>query len=111
MYTLPDSIKFRDKSPILENYPALQLYTTRNMRPGTFIDWLWGGLNYQIEHHLFPTMPRNKLKTVMPMVKDFCAKNKLPYMVDDYFTGWGYAIEQFRNVANIAAKIVNKASA
>ena len=34
------------------------------MRPGLVIDWLWGGLNYQIEHHLFPTMPRHNLKKV-----------------------------------------------
>lgn len=47
----------------------------------------------------------------MPMVKEFCEKNELPYMVDDYFTGWKYSIQQFRNIANIAAKIVNKTSA
>ncbi|CAK5066541.1 unnamed protein product [Meloidogyne enterolobii] len=59
--------KFPHNDPILSNYACLQLYTTRNMRPGLVIDWLWGGLNYQIEHHLFPTMPRHNLKKV----KDF----------------------------------------
>ena len=53
-----------DSSKIMESYPCLQLYTTRNMQPNTFIDWLWGGLNYQIEHHLFPTMPRHNLSKV-----------------------------------------------
>lgn len=42
------------------------------------------------------------------MVKEFCKENDLPYMVDDYLTGWQYEIEQFRNVAVIAGKIVNK---
>lgn len=54
----------------MENYACLQLYTTRNMRSGIFIDWLWGGLNYQIEHHLFPTAPRNNLKKVI-FLKNF----------------------------------------
>jgi fatty acid desaturase len=100
--------KFPNKSRILENYPCLQLYTTRNMRPGPFIDWLWGGLNYQIEHHLFPTMPRNNLGKVMPLVKEFCIENNLPYMVDDYLTGWKKGIEQFQNVADVAYKLKMK---
>ncbi|CAI4225900.1 unnamed protein product [Auanema sp. JU1783] len=100
--------KFPYNSNIMSNYACLQLYTTRNMRPGAFIDWLWGGLNYQIEHHLFPTMPRHNLSKVMPMVKDFCKENDLPYMVDDYFTGWRLGVEQFANVARIARKMKEK---
>jgi len=100
--------KFAYNASIIENYPCLQLYTTRNMRPGVFIDWLWGGLNYQIEHHLFPTMPRNNLSKVVPLVQEFCEKNELPYMVDDYLTGWKYEIEQLRNVSKIASKMVDK---
>lgn len=61
-----NGVSFADNAAILENYPSLQLYTTRNMRPGLFIDWLWGGLNYQVEHHLFPTMPRHNLSKVSP---------------------------------------------
>ncbi|PIO63140.1 hypothetical protein TELCIR_15275 [Teladorsagia circumcincta] len=76
----------------MSNYACLQLNTTRNMRPGIFIDWLWGGLNYQ----------------VMPLVKQFCAENDLPYMVDDYFTGWKLEIQQFANVARIASKMKSK---
>jgi hypothetical protein len=53
-------------------------------------------------------MPRNKLKEAMPLVKSFCAAHNLPYMVDDYFTGWKLEIEQFRNVANVASKLLNK---
>lgn len=41
------------------------------MRPGILIDWLWGGLNYQIEHHLFPSMPRHNLKTVIFLLLSF----------------------------------------
>uniref|UniRef100_A0AC35U4P7 FA_desaturase domain-containing protein n=1 Tax=Rhabditophanes sp. KR3021 TaxID=114890 RepID=A0AC35U4P7_9BILA len=100
--------KFKYTDRILEVYACLQLYTTRNMRPGTFIDWLWGGLNYQIEHHLFPTMPRHNLNAVMPLVKKFCAENDIPYMVDDYLTGWQHEIQQMKNVAVVAKKLLNK---
>ncbi|PIC34871.1 hypothetical protein B9Z55_014398 [Caenorhabditis nigoni] len=100
--------KFALSSNIMSNYACLQIMTTRNMRPGRFIDWLWGGLNYQIEHHLFPTMPRHNLNAVMPLVKEFAADNGLPYMVDDYFTGFWLEIEQFRNIANVAAKLTKK---
>jgi fatty acid desaturase len=103
-------IKFPYDARIMENYACLQLYTTRNMTSGIFIDWFWGGLNYQIEHHLFPTMPRHNLKKVMPLVKEFCKENNLPYMVDDYATGFWLTIEQFRNIASVASKIVNKKS-
>nr|CAD2160885.1 unnamed protein product [Meloidogyne enterolobii] len=71
-------------------------------------DWLWGGLNYQIEHHLFPTMPRHNLKKVMPLVKEFCAKNNLPYMVDDYFTGFKLTIKHLHNVADIASEFFQR---
>lgn len=37
-----------DNARILSNYPCLQIYTTRNMQPSPAIDWLWGGLNYQV---------------------------------------------------------------
>uniref|UniRef100_A0A915LT11 Fatty acid desaturase domain-containing protein n=1 Tax=Meloidogyne javanica TaxID=6303 RepID=A0A915LT11_MELJA len=100
--------KFPHNDPILSNYACLQLYTTRNMRPGLVIDWLWGGLNYQIEHHLFPTMPRHNLKKVMPLVKEFCAKNNLPYMVDDYFTGFKLTIKHLHNVADIASEFFQR---
>ncbi|KAI6223580.1 FA-desaturase domain-containing protein [Aphelenchoides fujianensis] len=102
--------KFPYNAAIIENYPCLQVYTTRNMRPDQFhfIDWLWGGLNYQIEHHLFPTMPRNNLCKVVPLVQEFCKKHALPYMEDDYWTGWKYEIEQLRNVARIASKRIDK---
>ncbi|VDK73642.1 unnamed protein product [Onchocerca ochengi] len=96
--------KFKHYDPILNSYVCLQLYTTRNMRPGILIDWLWGGLNYQIEHHLFPSMPRHNLKVVMPLVKEFCMENDLPYMVNGYFEGWLMEIQQMAVVAKLAQR-------
>jgi fatty acid desaturase len=41
--------------------------------------FLFGGLNYQIEHHLFPTMPRPNLARAQAMVRAFCHDNHLGY--------------------------------
>ena len=49
-----------------------QVLTSRNIRPGTFDDFVFGGLNYQIEHHLFPSMPRANLRRVRPIVRTYC---------------------------------------
>jgi hypothetical protein len=39
-----------------------QVLTARNIYGNWFIDFMYGGLNYQIEHHLFPSMPRYSLR-------------------------------------------------
>ncbi|MET7764361.1 acyl-CoA desaturase [Streptomyces sp. NPDC005393] len=65
-----------------------QVLTSRNVRGGRVIDFLLGGLNYQIEHHLFPSMPRTALPAAQPLVRAYCAELGLPYaqtgLVDSY---------------------------
>ncbi|WP_338762243.1 acyl-CoA desaturase [Nocardia vulneris] len=56
-----------------------QVLTSRNVRGGVVIDAALGGLNYQIEHHLFPSMPRANLRRAQPMVAEFCAEIGVPY--------------------------------
>lgn len=61
------------------DYLHTQILTSRNVRGGWIVDMLYGGLNYQIEHHLFPSMPRNKLKRAAPIVEEFCKQKNIPY--------------------------------
>ncbi|MGZ2359258.1 acyl-CoA desaturase [Streptomyces sp. 372A] len=56
-----------------------QVLTSRNVRGAVLTDWFLGGLNYQIEHHLFPSMPRPHLRLVQPLVKAHCEAIGLPY--------------------------------
>jgi fatty acid desaturase len=56
-----------------------QVLTSRNVRGGRFTDLALGGLNYQIEHHLFPTMPRPHLRRARVVVRAFCLEHALPY--------------------------------
>ena len=56
-----------------------QTLMSRNIRGGVFTDVAMGGLNYQIEHHLFPNMPRPHLRKVQPMVREYCAERGVAY--------------------------------
>ncbi len=56
-----------------------QVMTARNIRPGFFIDLWYGGLNYQIEHHLFPVMPRKNLPKLRLLVREHCRLHGIPY--------------------------------
>ncbi|WP_436493293.1 fatty acid desaturase family protein [Actinokineospora sp. HUAS TT18] len=56
-----------------------QVLTSRNIRGGPVTDFVLGGLNYQIEHHLFPSMPRPHLRHAQPIVQRFCAEHGIPY--------------------------------
>lgn len=61
------------------HFVSLQVRTTRNVSPSLFNDWFTGGLNYQMEHHIWPTLPRHSLPKAAVILKAFCAKHGLPY--------------------------------
>jgi fatty acid desaturase len=65
-----------------------QLVTTRNVRPNYVVDFIMGGLNYQTEHHLFPTVPRTRLKPLQKVVKTFCEEKNLPYFETGLFESY-----------------------
>lgn len=62
-----------------EDYLRKQVLTSRNVRGGRFTDIALGGLNYQIEHHLFPGMPTPNLRKAQPIVRQYCADIGVPY--------------------------------
>ena len=57
----------------------LQMRTSRSLSGGAFIHWFYGGLNTQIEHHLFPKAPRFNLLKIQAMTKNFAKKNNIDY--------------------------------
>jgi fatty acid desaturase len=56
-----------------------QVITSRNIRGGWLTDFVLGGLNYQIEHHLFPSMPRPSLRHAQAPVRAFCNQQGIAY--------------------------------
>jgi fatty acid desaturase len=69
--------------PILEgevvDFMREQILTSRNIRPNIITDYYYGHLNYQIEHHLFPTLPRHNMKKARKIVKKFCREKGIEY--------------------------------
>jgi fatty acid desaturase len=70
--------------PILDaadqsDFLCRQVLTSRNVRGGWLTDLALGGLNYQIEHHLFPSMPRPNLRRAQPLIREFCRQRGLSY--------------------------------
>lgn len=66
-----------------------QVLTSRNIRGGWFTDIAMGGLNYQIEHHVFPRMASVNLKQARPIVQAFCAERDIPYTETGLFESYG----------------------
>ncbi|MEV0943055.1 fatty acid desaturase family protein [Micromonospora wenchangensis] len=79
------------------DYLRKQVLTSRNVSGGWFVDQALGGLNYQIEHHLFPNMPRGNLRRAQPLVKAYCAEQGIEYtetgLIDSYRQGLAHLHE------------------
>src|SRR5699024_191574 len=61
------------------NFLSRQFLTSRNIRGRQWVDVFMGGLNLQIEHHLFPSMPSSTLRRAQPIVRQYCAEQGVPY--------------------------------
>lgn len=79
-----------------------QIITSRNIADNWFTDFVYLSLNYQIEHHLFPNCPRNKLKLMTPYVKELCHTHGLPFTVVRLR-------ESFRVILNGLSSVVREA--
>ncbi len=75
-----------------------QVLTSRNVRGGPFTDLLLGGLNYQIEHHLFPNMPRPELRHAQPLVRAYCAELGITYCETSLLGSYGAALAHLHAV-------------
>ncbi|SPT57916.1 fatty acid desaturase family protein [Actinomadura madurae] len=75
-----------------------QVLTSRNVRGGPVTDWVMGGLNYQIEHHLFPGVPRCNLRKMQPMVREHCAAVGVPYTETGLVASYREALGHMRQI-------------
>jgi fatty acid desaturase len=75
-----------------------QVLTSRNVRGGWLTDFSLGGLNYQIEHHLFPSMPRPSLRRSQPLIRAFCQQRDLPYCQTSLIDSYAQALRHLNHV-------------
>ncbi len=73
-----------------------QVVTARNLTGGWLTSFLFGGLNYQIEHHLFPSMPRPNLARSQALVQSFCSENGLGYCAVSPIASYRQAVRHLR---------------
>ena len=75
-----------------------QVMVSRNVRGNPFVDIAMGGLNYQIEHHLFPSMPRCNLRLARPIVRAHCERAGIAYTEVGLLTSYGLVVDYLNNV-------------
>ncbi|MDX6355940.1 MAG: hypothetical protein QOF98_2843, partial [Streptomyces sp.] len=75
-----------------------QVLTSRNVRGNPVTDFLLGGLNYQVEHHLLPSLPRPHLRLAQPMVRAYCRRLGIPYTETGLFASYAQALGHLRDV-------------
>jgi fatty acid desaturase len=75
-----------------------QVLTSRNVRGNWLIDFALGGLNYQIEHHLFPSMPRPNLRHSQAIVREFCHQHGLAYCQTTLWRSYAQALQHLHQV-------------
>ncbi|GLZ00692.1 acyl-CoA desaturase [Actinoplanes sp. NBRC 103695] len=81
-----------------EDYLRKQVLTSRNVAGGRFTDAALGGLNYQIEHHLFPGMPTPNLKKAQPIVEAYCRDLGVSYETTSLVESYRQALRHLHEV-------------
>ncbi len=70
-----------------ESFAQKQLRTTMDIDCPAWFDFVHGGLQFQVVHHLFPRVPRHNLRRVQALVKDFCKDVGIEYMLFGFVDG------------------------
>ncbi|KAH6756466.1 Fatty acid/sphingolipid desaturase [Perilla frutescens var. hirtella] len=65
----------------------------------SWMDWFFGGLQFQLEHHLFPRLPRCQLRKISPIVEELCKKHNLPYRSLSFFEANKWTLRTLRAAA------------
>jgi fatty acid desaturase len=81
-----------------------QVLTSRNISGGRFMDILMGGLNRQVEHHLFPDMARPQLHRASKIVRRFCQKQEVPYTETTILASYGIIVRYLNRVGLAAGR-------
>ena len=80
------------------DFLSRQVLMSRNVRGGPLVDAAMGGLNYQIEHHLFPSMPRPNLRRAQPIIRAYCERAGVSYAEVGLVESWGIVVRHLNAV-------------
>jgi fatty acid desaturase len=94
MPVLPEGIKI--------DFLRRQVLMSRNIISNRVTTFAMGGLNYQIEHHLFPSMPRPNLRRARLIIKPFCTENSVTYTETTLLRSYGIVV-RYLNMVGLRA--------
>lgn len=80
-----------------------QVRTSRNISGGWWATILFGGLNYQVEHHLFPSMARPYLASARRIVREQCSRLEVPYTEVNLWQSYAQVVS-YLNRVGLAAR-------
>ena len=80
-----------------------QIATTRNLGPSRIADFLFGGINSHVEHHLFPSIPRARLRRARTITCDFCRRYGVPYRETSWPQACAQVFRHFQKISRAAA--------
>lgn len=83
----------------------LQVTTTRNVTSNPFVDWFCGGLQYQVDHHLFPMLPRHNLAKVHKLVEQFCKEFGVTYHETNMYDG---TVEVLTHLSEVSSEFLQE---
>jgi len=84
------------------DFHTLQAVTSRDVTGGAWIPWYMGGLDKQIEHHLFPRLPRHNLEATRSTIRNFCNKHNIRYHSTDFWTATAETVQRLVKVSEKA---------
>jgi len=70
-----------------DEWYTMQLRTCMDVQCDEKMDWFHGGLQFQIEHHIFPRLPRHNLRHAQTLIKQVCKEHGIPYREETFFQG------------------------
>ena len=93
--------------PSATDWIEKQTNGTLDVKCSAWMDWFHGGLQFQLEHHLFPRLPRCHLRKISPFVKDLCKKHNLPYNCVSFWKANVLTLQTLQNAALQARDLSN----
>jgi len=80
-------------------YLQTQLKGSMDIDCPTWMDWFHGGLQFQVEHHVWPRIPRHRLRDVRTILIEFCKEHSLEYNEKTFLAANKALISRLQEVA------------
>jgi delta8-fatty-acid desaturase len=90
-----------------ESFPQKMLRTTMDLDCPAWLDFVHGGLQFQVIHHLFPRIPRHNLRRAQNFVLQFCEETSIPYALLGFVKANEVVLSRLEEIGQQAA-IFNK---